>query len=126
MALRAQLGEDFRRLRQADREAEYQQALAGTRALLLELEGPSLQEAMKEQLRQWLLECRWAPQHRPPPAPPSRSPPGPPSAHACRAPSHRDLTGHFPEYPDEDVGGSSILFAEKTPEQVTGRQAGGQ
>ncbi|XP_019363459.1 PREDICTED: IQ and AAA domain-containing protein 1-like [Gavialis gangeticus] len=87
VALRAQLGEDFRRLRQADREAEYQQALASTRALLLDLEGPSLQEAMKEQLRQWFLECR-------------------------------DLTGHFPEYPDEDVGGSSILFAEKTPEQV--------
>ncbi|XP_025049307.1 IQ and AAA domain-containing protein 1-like [Alligator sinensis] len=48
------------------------------------------------------------------------------------APCPGDLTGRFPEYPDEDVGGSSILFAEKTPEQrgvgrgAHGVRAGGQ
>ncbi|XP_012790857.2 IQ and AAA domain-containing protein 1-like [Sorex araneus] len=28
------------------------------------------------------------------------------------------LTGQFPHYPDESVGGSSVIFADKTPEQV--------
>ncbi|XP_053873657.1 IQ and AAA domain-containing protein 1-like [Malaclemys terrapin pileata] len=85
--LRAQLGEEFRRLRQADYEAEYQQALVSIREGLYEVEGPDMREEMKEQLRQWFIECH-------------------------------DLTGHFPEFPDEEIGGSSILFAEKTPEQV--------
>ncbi|XP_067391780.1 IQ and AAA domain-containing protein 1-like isoform X3 [Emydura macquarii macquarii] len=85
--LRAQLGEEFRRLRQADYEAEYQQALVNIREGLYEMEGPDMQEEMKEQLRQWFIECH-------------------------------DLTGRFPEFPDEEIGGSSILFAEKTPEQV--------
>ncbi|XP_075773681.1 IQ and AAA domain-containing protein 1-like isoform X2 [Pelodiscus sinensis] len=85
--LRAQLGEEFRRLRQADYEAEYQQALVSIREGLFEVEGPDMKEEMKEQLRQWFIECH-------------------------------DLTGRFPEFPDEELGGSSILFAEKTPEQV--------
>ncbi|VCX39339.1 unnamed protein product, partial [Gulo gulo] len=28
------------------------------------------------------------------------------------------LTGRFPDYPDESVGGSYLIFADKTPEQV--------
>ncbi|MGE9502040.1 hypothetical protein ACQP3D_27030, partial [Escherichia coli] len=31
---------------------------------------------------------------------------------------HRNLTGTFPEYPDEEEGGSAIIFSNKTPEQV--------
>ncbi|XP_039377137.1 IQ and AAA domain-containing protein 1-like isoform X6 [Mauremys reevesii] len=85
--LRAQLGEEFRHLRQADYEAEYQQAMVSIREGLYEVEGPDMREEMKEQLRQWFIECH-------------------------------DLTGRFPEFPDEEIGGSSILFAEKTPEQV--------
>ncbi|XP_077664914.1 IQ and AAA domain-containing protein 1-like [Eretmochelys imbricata] len=85
--LRAQLGEEFRHLRQADCEAEYQQALMGIQEGLYEMEGPAMREEMKEQLRQWFIECH-------------------------------DLTGRFPEFPDKEIGGSSILFAEKTPEQV--------
>uniref|UniRef100_A0A8C3HDN7 IQ motif containing with AAA domain 1 like n=1 Tax=Chrysemys picta bellii TaxID=8478 RepID=A0A8C3HDN7_CHRPI len=91
--LRAQLGEEFRRLRQADYEAEYQQALVSIREGLYEVEGPDMREEMKEQLRQWFIECH-------------------------------DLTGHFPEFPDEEIGGSSILFAEKTPEQVSRQDPG--
>ncbi|XP_053218774.1 dynein regulatory complex protein 11 [Podarcis raffonei] len=30
----------------------------------------------------------------------------------------RHMTGRFPDYPDEEQGGSAILFAEKTPEEV--------
>ena len=30
----------------------------------------------------------------------------------------RDMTGKFPEYPDEDDGGSSLLFKEKDPAEL--------
>merc|ERR1712062_942594 len=30
----------------------------------------------------------------------------------------RDATGKFPDYPDEEDGGSSKLFIEKTPEEI--------
>uniref|UniRef100_A0AAY4BCR0 ATPase AAA-type core domain-containing protein n=1 Tax=Denticeps clupeoides TaxID=299321 RepID=A0AAY4BCR0_9TELE len=30
----------------------------------------------------------------------------------------RDATGSFPEYPEEEDGGSAIIFAEKTPQQL--------
>ncbi|XP_053710432.1 dynein regulatory complex protein 11 isoform X1 [Synchiropus splendidus] len=30
----------------------------------------------------------------------------------------RELTGAFPDYPDEEEGGSTLIFAESTPEQV--------
>uniref|UniRef100_A0A8C8VLD1 IQ motif containing with AAA domain 1 like n=1 Tax=Pelusios castaneus TaxID=367368 RepID=A0A8C8VLD1_9SAUR len=81
---------EFRHLRQAEYEAEYQQALESIREGVYEMEGPDMREEMKEQLRQWFIECH-------------------------------DLTGRFPEFPDEEIGGSSILFAEKTPEQVSGQ-----
>ena len=29
-----------------------------------------------------------------------------------------DATGKFPDYPDEEDGGSALLFKEKTPEEV--------
>ncbi|XP_074049439.1 IQ and AAA domain-containing protein 1-like isoform X2 [Macrotis lagotis] len=29
-----------------------------------------------------------------------------------------DLTGQFPEFPDEEIGGSAAIFSEKTPQQV--------
>ncbi|KAM8980875.1 IQ and AAA domain-containing protein 1-like [Sarcophilus harrisii] len=29
-----------------------------------------------------------------------------------------DLTGHFPEYPSDEIGGSSVIFSEKMPQQV--------
>ncbi|CAH8544129.1 unnamed protein product [Schistosoma curassoni] len=30
----------------------------------------------------------------------------------------RDATGKFPDYPDEDEGGSALIFKEKTPEEL--------
>lgn len=30
----------------------------------------------------------------------------------------RDATGKFPEYPDEDDGGSALIFKEKSPEEL--------
>ncbi|XP_075925316.1 dynein regulatory complex protein 11-like isoform X2 [Petromyzon marinus] len=35
----------------------------------------------------------------------------------------RDATGKFPEYPDEEDGGSALIFAEKTPEEVAAELA---
>lgn len=29
-----------------------------------------------------------------------------------------NATGTFPDYPDEEDGGSALIFAEKTPQQV--------
>ncbi|XP_054846965.1 IQ and AAA domain-containing protein 1-like [Eublepharis macularius] len=85
--IRAQLGEEFRRMRQADYEAEYQHALDSIRDAVYEVEGPSMREELKQQLRQWFIECR-------------------------------DLTGRFPDFPEAEIGGSSVLFAQKSPEEV--------
>ncbi|XP_060104197.1 IQ and AAA domain-containing protein 1-like [Heteronotia binoei] len=86
-AIRAQLGEEIRRMRQADYESEYREALDSTRDAVYEVEGPSMREEMKAQLRQWFIECH-------------------------------DLTGRFPDFPEEAIGGSRVLFAQKTPEEV--------
>ncbi|XP_039221667.1 IQ and AAA domain-containing protein 1-like [Crotalus tigris] len=85
--IRAQLGEELRRMRQADYEAEYREAQERIREALLDVEGPHLREQLREQLRQWFIECR-------------------------------DLTGRFPDYPEEEIGGCLVLFAQKTPEEV--------
>ncbi|KAJ6666670.1 hypothetical protein lerEdw1_020394 [Lerista edwardsae] len=85
--IRAQLVEEFRRMRQADYEAEYREALDYVHDMLHEVEAPSMREALKEQVRQWFIECR-------------------------------ELTGRFPDYPEEEIGGCSMLFAHKAPEEV--------
>ncbi|XP_026185252.1 dynein regulatory complex protein 11-like [Mastacembelus armatus] len=38
----------------------------------------------------------------------------------------RDATGRFPEFPDEEDGGSASLFSQKTPEQVSAELAAWQ
>ncbi|EDL03111.1 RIKEN cDNA 4931409K22, isoform CRA_a [Mus musculus] len=81
------LGEESRRMRQVEKEEEFQEAIGKTYESLTETEGPDMKERMKDQIRQWFIEC-----------------------HA--------LTGRFPDYPDEASGGSYLIFADKTPEQV--------
>uniref|UniRef100_A0A8C0W842 ATPase AAA-type core domain-containing protein n=1 Tax=Castor canadensis TaxID=51338 RepID=A0A8C0W842_CASCN len=81
------LPQETRRLRQMEKEEEFQLAIAKTHDSLIDTEGPDMREKMKDQIRQWFIEC-----------------------HA--------LTGRFPDYPDEALGGSSLIFADKTPEQV--------
>uniref|UniRef100_M3YBN5 IQ and AAA domain-containing protein 1-like n=1 Tax=Mustela putorius furo TaxID=9669 RepID=M3YBN5_MUSPF len=83
----AGLREDIRRVRQTEKEEEFQLAIEKTRDSIKETEGPDMKEKLKEQIRQWFIEC-----------------------HA--------LTGRFPDYPDDSVGGSYVIFADKTPEQV--------
>uniref|UniRef100_A0A8C9UUD4 IQ motif containing with AAA domain 1 like n=1 Tax=Spermophilus dauricus TaxID=99837 RepID=A0A8C9UUD4_SPEDA len=84
---RAKLREETRRLRQVEKEEQFQLAMEKTHEALREVEGPDLKEKMKDQIRQWFIEC-----------------------HA--------LTGRFPDYPEESLGGSYLIFADKTPEQV--------
>ncbi|XP_072508300.1 IQ and AAA domain-containing protein 1-like [Notamacropus eugenii] len=84
---RAQNGEEMRRQRQKEKELEYEDATTEIRKQLKDREGLDMQEKMKEQIRQWFIECH-------------------------------DLTGQFPEYPDEEIGGSQVIFSDKTPQQV--------
>ncbi|XP_056655894.1 IQ and AAA domain-containing protein 1-like [Monodelphis domestica] len=88
MTLRsAEKGEEVRRQRQSEKEAEYQEAIVELHRHLRDKEGPNLQEKMKSQIRQWFIECH-------------------------------DVTGQFPEYPDEEIGGSEVIYSDKTPQQV--------
>lgn len=50
--------EKERRLRQVEKEEEFQQALEKTYQALRELEGPDMKEKMKAQIRQWFIECQ--------------------------------------------------------------------
>ncbi|XP_036616441.1 IQ and AAA domain-containing protein 1-like [Trichosurus vulpecula] len=84
---RAQNGEELRRQRQKEKELEYKEAMVELQKHLKDKEGPDIQEEMKEQIRQWFIECH-------------------------------DLTGQFPEFPDEEIGGSQVIFSDKTPQQV--------
>ncbi|MBV97006.1 IQ and AAA domain-containing protein 1-like, partial [Eschrichtius robustus] len=54
----ASLGEDVRRLLQTEKEEAFQSAMVKTRDALREMEGPDMREKMKEQIRQWFIECR--------------------------------------------------------------------
>ncbi|MCI4380514.1 hypothetical protein PGIGA_G00240810 [Pangasianodon gigas] len=76
-----------RRSKQEEHEEDFQKALISISESLRETEGPDMKEMMKDQIRQWFIECH-------------------------------DATGSFPEYPNEEDGGSAIIFANKTPEQL--------
>ncbi|XP_013360027.1 PREDICTED: IQ and AAA domain-containing protein 1-like [Chinchilla lanigera] len=84
---KATLGEESRRQRQREMEEEFHVARGKVLESVAETEGPHMKEKMREQIRQWFIECR-------------------------------AVTGQFPDYPDESLGGSCLIFADKTPEQV--------
>uniref|UniRef100_W5KQ89 Zgc:153738 n=1 Tax=Astyanax mexicanus TaxID=7994 RepID=W5KQ89_ASTMX len=76
-----------RRIRQEEHEEDYQKSIISITNSLREVEGPDMKENMKDQIRQWFIECH-------------------------------DATGSFPDFPEEEDGGSSLIFADKTPEQL--------
>ncbi|KAI4872327.1 hypothetical protein NFI96_027755 [Prochilodus magdalenae] len=76
-----------RRTTQEEHEEDYQKSLISITNSLRELEGPNMRETMKDQIRQWFIECH-------------------------------DATGSFPDYPEEEDGGSALIFADKTPQQL--------
>ncbi|XP_056629458.1 dynein regulatory complex protein 11-like [Triplophysa dalaica] len=86
LKLAVQNNEANRRKRQEEYEDDYQKSISFVTELLWELESQEMKEIMKDQIRQWSIECR-------------------------------DGTGSFPDYPEEEDGGSALIFAEKTPEQ---------
>ncbi|XP_029004658.1 dynein regulatory complex protein 11 isoform X2 [Betta splendens] len=83
----AQAIEASTRLKQEEYEEEYQKSTVAITNQLRDVEGPDLSKTMKDQIRQWFLDCR-------------------------------DATGSFPDYPDEEDGGSAQIFVEKDPQQL--------
>ncbi|KAJ8375468.1 hypothetical protein SKAU_G00060480, partial [Synaphobranchus kaupii] len=84
--LAAQANEACRRQRQNQHEVDFQKAIITITDQIREVEGPEMKETMKDQIRQWFIECH-------------------------------DATGSFPDYPEEEDGGSALIFSDKTPEQ---------
>lgn len=97
---RASLREDVRRLRQVEKEEEFQLAIAKTHEALRELEGPDMKEKMKEQIRQWFIECQSVSPASPDPTLSPSSPP-PPQGVAPHLFCPLVQTGFFsPSFPD--------------------------
>ncbi|KAK1801419.1 hypothetical protein P4O66_022685, partial [Electrophorus voltai] len=86
-AVLAEANKARRRARQEEHEEDFQKALVFITSSLRETEGPDMRETMKDQIRQWFIECH-------------------------------DATGSFPDYPEEEDGGSALIFAAKTPQQL--------
>ncbi|XP_035032932.2 dynein regulatory complex protein 11-like [Hippoglossus stenolepis] len=83
----ARATEVFNWNRQQEHEEDYQKAIVAITKQLLDVEGHDMSNTMKDQIRQWFIECR-------------------------------DATGSFPDYPDEEDGGSALIFVEKNPKQL--------
>ncbi|TNN89362.1 IQ and AAA domain-containing protein 1-like [Liparis tanakae] len=83
----AQASEACTRRKREEHHADYQKSVVAVTNQLREVEGHDMSKAMKDQLRQWFIECR-------------------------------DQTGSFPDYPDDEDGGSALIFAEKSPTQL--------
>lgn len=58
VSYQAGLGEDIRRIHQIEKEEEFQLAMVKTHDALKETEGPDMKEKLKEQIRQWFIECQ--------------------------------------------------------------------
>lgn len=54
----ANLRKDVKRFRQIEKEEEFQMATVKTHDALRETEGPDMREKMKDQIRQWFIECQ--------------------------------------------------------------------
>ncbi|XP_029355304.1 dynein regulatory complex protein 11 [Echeneis naucrates] len=83
----AQANEVHTRTKQTEYEEDYQKSMEAITRQLRDVEGHDISKTMKDQIRQWFIECR-------------------------------DATGSFPDYPDEEDGGSALIFAEKNPQQL--------
>ncbi|XP_062419415.1 dynein regulatory complex protein 11 [Pungitius pungitius] len=83
----AQASEAFTRIKLEEYNADFQKSSVAVTNQLRDVEGHDMRKAMKDQIRQWFIECR-------------------------------DAKGLFPDYPDEEGGGSALIFAEKNPTQM--------
>ncbi|XP_070765243.1 dynein regulatory complex protein 11 [Enoplosus armatus] len=83
----AQASEACTRIKQEEHDEDYLKSVVAITNQLRDVEGHDMSKTMKDQIRQWFIECR-------------------------------DATGSFPDYPDEEDGGSAFIFAEKDPQQL--------
>ncbi|XP_070688696.1 dynein regulatory complex protein 11 [Pempheris klunzingeri] len=83
----ARASEGCTQLKQEEHEEDYQKSVVAVTNQLRDVEGHDMSKTMKDQIRQWFIECR-------------------------------DATGSFPDYPDEEDGGSALIFVEKDPQQL--------
>lgn len=83
----ARASEAVTRIKLEEYNADYQKSSVAVTNQLRDVEGHDMRKAMKDQIRQWFIECR-------------------------------DAKGSFPDYPDEEGGGSALIFAEKNPIQM--------
>uniref|UniRef100_UPI0037E85F5E dynein regulatory complex protein 11 isoform X1 n=2 Tax=Semicossyphus pulcher TaxID=241346 RepID=UPI0037E85F5E len=83
----AQATEACTRIKREEHDEDYLKSVEAVTNQLRDVEGHDINKTMKEQIRQWFIECR-------------------------------DATGSFPDYPDEEDGGSALIFAEKDPQQL--------
>uniref|UniRef100_A0A8D0CG35 Zgc:153738 n=1 Tax=Scleropages formosus TaxID=113540 RepID=A0A8D0CG35_SCLFO len=77
-----------RRGKQEEYEEDFQKSFISVTEKLREMEGPDMRESLKDQIRQWFIECY-------------------------------DAAGSFPDYPEEEDGGSALIFSDKNPEEVS-------
>lgn len=54
----AQANEARRRGKQEEHEEDYQKSIVAITDKLREVEGPDMRETMKDQIRQWFIECQ--------------------------------------------------------------------
>lgn len=117
----AQDYEDKTLMTREEYEEDYQKTIKAVTKQLQDVEGLDISKTMKDQLRQWFFECRWAglflllcfstlSGHRD-------------HLFFLSVFSYRDTAGTFPEYPCEEDGGSAPLFINKDPQQVAHRMA---
>ncbi|KAL4635364.1 IQ and AAA domain-containing protein 1 [Arapaima gigas] len=85
--LAAKANEARRRRKQEEYQEDFQKAIVSVTGKLRDIEGPDMRESMKDQIRQWFIECY-------------------------------DATGTFPDYPEEEDGGSALIFSEKNPQEL--------
>lgn len=57
-AVAVEATEASRRTTQEEHEEDYQKSLISITSSLRELEGPDMRETMKDQIRQWFIECQ--------------------------------------------------------------------
>ena len=50
--------QSYRRAKQKEHEEDYQKSIGTITKKLREVEGPDMRETMKDQIRQWFIECQ--------------------------------------------------------------------
>ena len=106
------------RVKQEEYEDDYQKCIVAVTEQLRDMEGDNTKQSMKDQIRQWFMECRWGGTEGPLTILVSSQ------IYSVKGITllclfFRDATGAFPEYPGEEEGGSAVLFVQKDPQQVT-------